>query len=63
MALDEPVRRYLDHALGAAAQGSSSARLTMSGRIRAGVWPPFSAAEECDGRSFAWRSLVPQPIA
>jgi hypothetical protein len=57
MQVDEPVRRYLDHALPGGA-GHAGSRLTMAGRIKAGVWLPFSAVEECDGRSFAWRARV-----
>lgn len=54
--LEEPVRRYLDHALRGG--GASGVRLTMRGRIRVGAWLPFTATEECDGRSFTWRARV-----
>jgi hypothetical protein len=30
----------------------------MTGRIKVGLWLPFSARQECDGRSFAWRARV-----
>jgi hypothetical protein len=49
--LDEPVRRYLEHALAAGATPGAGSRLTMSGRIKAGAWLPFTAIEELDGRS------------
>ena len=57
MSFDEPVRRYLAHALrdGATAGG---VRLTMTGRIKVGAWLPFTATQECDGRSFNWRARV-----
>jgi Family of unknown function (DUF6920) len=57
MQLEEPVRRYLEHAL-AGADARAGSRLTMSGRIKVGMWLPFTAVEECDGRSFAWRARV-----
>jgi hypothetical protein len=55
--LDEPVRRYLIHAL---ADGAPLAgvRLGMRGRIKAGAWLPFTAEEKCDARSFEWRARV-----
>jgi hypothetical protein len=58
MSLDEPVRRYLDHALGAGAERSTGVRLKMTGRIKAGAWLPFTATQESDGRSFTWRARV-----
>jgi hypothetical protein len=30
----------------------------MSGKIRIGLWLPFTAVQECDGRSFHWRARV-----
>jgi hypothetical protein len=57
-ALDEPVRRYLRHALRTGAELAPGVRLAMSGRIRTGVWLPFTARQESDGRSFAWRARV-----
>jgi hypothetical protein len=56
--LDEPVRRYLEHALGGGAAPGAGSRLTMQGRIKAGAWLPFTAIEELDGRSFSWRARV-----
>jgi len=56
--LDEPVRRYLNHAIREGAPLDGGVRLTMSGRIKAGPWLPFTAEEECDGRSFRWRAQV-----
>jgi hypothetical protein len=55
--LDEPVRRYFTHAIseGAAVTG---VRVTMAGRIKVARWLPFSAEEDCNGRSFAWRARV-----
>lgn len=57
-ALDEPVRRYFTHALGAGAALSRGVKLTMTGRVKADLWLPFRAEEEIDGRSFSWRARV-----
>jgi hypothetical protein len=54
--LDEPVRRYFEHALHGDAHRARGVRLEMKGRIRAGRWLPFSARQESDGRSFTWRA-------
>ena len=54
--LDEPVRRYLGHAVlehGYAARGT---RLEMRGRIKVGRWLPFTATWEGNGRRFEWRA-------
>jgi uncharacterized protein DUF6544 len=56
--LDEPVRRYFEHALPAGPPPAPGTRLTMRGRIRVGLWLPFTATWEGDGRSFAWRARV-----
>jgi hypothetical protein len=56
--LDEPVRRYLSHAIRDGAELRAAVRVTMMGRIKLGLWLPFSAREECDGRSFAWRARI-----
>ena len=58
MTLDEPVRRYLSHAVGPGAERAAGVRLAMQGRIRVGAWLPFIAMQECDGRSFAWRARL-----
>ena len=62
MAMQEPVQRYFAHALptGPPPGGVAAAavRLRMTGRIKLGLWVPFTAHEECDGRSFAWRARV-----
>src|SRR4051795_640151 len=55
--LDEPVRRYFTHAIAHRAP-LTGVHFAMSGRIKAGVWLPFSAEEKCDGRSFEWRARV-----
>jgi hypothetical protein len=56
----EPVRRYFAHALpaGPPPPGADAVRLRMTGRIKLGLWLPFAAREECDGRSFAWHARV-----
>jgi hypothetical protein len=56
--LDEPVRRYFEHALHGDADRARGVRLEMKGRIRAGTWLPFSAQQESDGHSFTWRARV-----
>ena len=56
--LDEPVRRYFAHAIPDGAELAAGVRLAMSGRIKVGVWLPFTARQECDGRSFAWHARV-----
>jgi hypothetical protein len=62
MAIPEPVQRYLAHALPAGLRpggdAAAAVRLRMTGRIRLGLWVPFTAEEECDGRSFAWRARL-----
>jgi hypothetical protein len=56
--LDEPVRRYFAHAIRDGAELAAGVRLAMAGRIKVGVWLPFTARQECDGRSFAWHARV-----
>jgi hypothetical protein len=35
----------------------------MTGRIKLGLWVPFTASQDCDGRSFEWRARVgPGPL-
>jgi hypothetical protein len=52
------VRRYLAHAIGEGAPLTAGVTLEMSGRVKVGAWLPFTAREECDGRSFRWRARV-----
>jgi hypothetical protein len=54
--LDEPVRRYLTHALTDGAPLHSGARLAMTGRIRVGPWLSFTAQQEFSGHAFTWRA-------
>ena len=56
--LPEPVRRYLAHAVPSGEAGVPGVTLTMSGRIKVGIWLPFSATQRCDGKSFLWRASV-----
>jgi hypothetical protein len=56
--LDEPVRRYFSHAISDGAALPNGVRMTMSGRIKVGLWLPFTAEQTVDGRSFAWRARV-----
>jgi hypothetical protein len=56
--LPEPARRYLSHALPAGFHVASAVQLRMTGRIKVGLWLPFRALQDCDGRSFEWRARV-----
>jgi hypothetical protein len=56
--LDEPVRRYFSHAISEGAALPNGVRMAMSGRIKVGLWLPFTAEQTVDGRSFAWRARV-----
>jgi hypothetical protein len=56
--LPGPVRRYLEHAVPSGDAGVPGVRLTMSGRIKVGIWLPFTATQQCDGKSFLWRASV-----
>ena len=56
--LDEPVRRYFSHAISHGAALPSGVRMAMSGRIKVGLWLPFTTEQTVDGRSFAWRARV-----
>jgi hypothetical protein len=55
-ALDEPVRRYLTHAITPGARLSDTVRLRMSGRIKVGPWLAFTAEQDFAGHAFAWRA-------
>ena len=56
--LPEPVRRYLSHAMPSGEIGVPGVSLTMSGRIKVGIWLRFTATQRCDGKSFVWRASV-----
>jgi hypothetical protein len=56
--LDEPVRRYFSHAIRDDAPLPSGVRMVMSGRIKVGLWLPFTAEQTVDGRSFTWRARI-----
>jgi hypothetical protein len=56
--LDEPVRRYFNHAIAGGSVLPDGVRMTMRGRIKVGVWLPFTAVQTVDGRSFAWQARV-----
>ena len=56
--LDEPVRRYFKHAIGDGAALPNGVRMAMSGRIKVGLWLPFTAEQTVDGRSFRWRARI-----
>jgi hypothetical protein len=55
--LDEPVRRYLTHAIHPGSPLARGVRLEMRGRIKVGPpWLRFKATWEGDGRSLLWRA-------
>jgi hypothetical protein len=56
--LDEPVRRYFNHAISAGTTLPDGVRITMRGRIKVGAWLPFTAVQTVDGRSFEWQARV-----
>jgi hypothetical protein len=56
--LDEPVRRYFNHAIRDGAALAQGVRMAMSGRIKVGLWLPFTAEQTVDGRSFTWSARV-----
>jgi hypothetical protein len=56
--LDEPVQRFFTHAIRDGAALGDGVRLTMTGRIKVGIWLPFTAEQTVDGRSFGWRARV-----
>jgi hypothetical protein len=56
--LDQPVRRYFGRAIREGAPLTAGVVLEMAGSVRVGAWLPFTAREECDGRSFRWRARV-----
>ena len=55
-ALDEPVRRYLMHAIAEGTAVPTGVRLTMVGRINVGRWLSFTAEQEFSGHQFSWRA-------
>jgi hypothetical protein len=59
---DEPVRRYFTHAIAHGAPLEPHMRLQMTGRIKIGLWLPFTAQQDCDGSSFIWRAQVPRHV-
>lgn len=52
--LDEPVRRYLTHAIREGAPLARPIHMKMDGHIRLRRWRRFSAQENGDGRSYRW---------
>jgi hypothetical protein len=55
-ALEEPVQRYLNHALAPGTVVADGRRLSMAGRIKVGAWLAFDAEQEMsgDGHAFTW---------
>ena len=56
--LDEPVRRYFNHAIADGSVLPGGVRMAMRGHIKVGLWLPFTAVQTVDGRSFAWQARV-----
>jgi hypothetical protein len=61
--LDEPVRRYFTHAMREGAPLPRRVRLAMTGRIKVGLWLPFSAAQEIDRDGFVWMARAARVLA
>ena len=60
VALPEPARRYLQHALAPGARLASAVRLRMQGQIKLGRWLPFRAEQVIHAeRGFIWAATVP----
>ena len=55
---DEPIPLYVSHAISDGAPLPNGVRMAMSGRIKVGLWLPFTAEQTVDGRSFTWRARV-----
>lgn len=56
--VEEPVRRFFRHAVGADIGSDARVRLTMRGRVKAGPWLPFTAEQDLDASSFACSARV-----
>ncbi len=54
--LDEPVRRYLTHAIAEGSEIRTGVRLRMAGRIDVGRWLSFTAEQEITESAFSWRA-------
>jgi hypothetical protein len=54
--LDEPIRRYFEHAIADGARIAPGLRLEMAGRIKVGPWLSFAAEQEFTGHAFTWRA-------
>ena len=54
--LDEPIRRYLTHAVAPGAVLTERVRVTMHGRIKVGRWMEFDAEQHFHGHEFEWRA-------
>jgi GNAT superfamily N-acetyltransferase len=54
--LDEPVRRYLMHALGRDGMTPTGIRMTSCGRVKVGRWLAFTAEQEFSGHAYEWRA-------
>jgi hypothetical protein len=54
--LDEPVRRYLTHALAGGAALHEDIELSMVGQIKFGRWLAFSATQRFSGHEYTWRA-------
>jgi uncharacterized protein DUF6544 len=52
------VRRYFAHAIRVGAPLPAGLRLTMAGRVRLGLWLPFTARQEVARDGFTWTASV-----
>ena len=51
-------RAHFTHSINDGALLSDGVQMAMSGRIKVGLWLPFSAEQTVNGRSFTWRARI-----
>jgi hypothetical protein len=56
--LDEPVQRFLAHAVAPGTRVPGAVRIGMHGRVRVGPWLPFTADQVTALGAFSWRARV-----
>jgi len=62
--LDEPVRRYLDHAITQTAPPATAVQLQMTGEIKLKRWMPFTATQVISiDRGFVWSARAKMGLA
>src|SRR3954447_25628074 len=56
--LDEPVRRYLVHAIPDGAPPADGVHVALRGQIRLGKWLPFTSEQDSFPTAFTWQARV-----